>query len=162
MTLAGIQGANDRQDGDALDMALHPDFPDTGYVDAIYAVHPPEAAGLSGNDRRWVAATTTPAFRASGRKRPRVSCAPWAGSETLSIRGAGQDDGDVSGSGALESTDPSAVGEPASDRTFDADDVVVDGYRQAIQRCARARAAPSPPGPAARFTCPRATGPRST
>ncbi len=104
---------NNTGDRGLLDIALHPDFPNTPFLYAFYVVDPADTAGQTGNAGRdgagnrfaWVvryeadAATDFTTLK--------------AGSETILVGGAGQTLADISGNGAVNSTSNLTI--PASD-----------------------------------------------
>ena len=119
---------NDRQDRGLLDIALHPDFPAQPYLYAFAVIDPPGAAGETGN-----AAPDGGGNRYAHVLRMEVaddglSIVP--GSQTVLIGAAGRTYDDVSGRGAVDSTDPATVDVVSSERLFEDGDVVVEGLRQ--------------------------------
>lgn len=125
------ESVNTRQDRGLLDIALDPNFPNSPFVYAFYVVDPPEAASLGGNagrdggGNRYAHVVRFEADVATGF----TTAVP--GSQTILVGGAGRDYSDVSGGGAVDSTNPSTVDVPASDRIADdPGDVVVGGFTQ--------------------------------
>ena len=124
---------NDRQDRGLMDIALHPDFPNTPYVYAFYVVDPPEAASMSGNAGRDGGGNRYAYLSRFTADAANDHLTVVEGSEVVLVGGTGQSNEDIAGRGALDYTDPENVDLKASDRVYDPCDrtvVLENGYKQ--------------------------------
>ncbi len=106
---------NNIQDRGLLDIAMHPDFASNGYIYAFYVVDPADGAGLTGNagpdggGNRYSQLVRFTADPATGY----TTIIP--DSKVVLLGGAGQSLSDISGGGAIDSTNPSTSNPANSD-----------------------------------------------
>ncbi len=106
---------NNIQDRGLMDIAFHPDFEANPYVYAFYVVDPPGTAGETGNDgpdgggNRFAYVVR---FTADADNDYRTVV---PGSETILVGAAGQTLSDISGNGAVDSTNSANINVRASD-----------------------------------------------
>lgn len=124
------QQVNNAGDRGLLDVALHPDFANNPYVYAFFVVDPADtaatsgAAGADGVGNRYAHIVRYTADAATGYR----TIVP--GSEVVLIGGTGQSLADISGLGALNYTEIVNASGIASDRVTDANDRVINGFKQ--------------------------------
>ncbi|MGE0055529.1 MAG: PQQ-dependent sugar dehydrogenase, partial [Hyphomicrobium sp.] len=125
-TFIDISGqVNQAGDRGLLDIAVHPDFLQNPYIYAFYVVDPPDAgppggpAGQDGQGNRFSYLVRYTADAATGY----TTVVP--GSAVILLGGAGKSLSDISGGGALDSTDPANINLRASDV-----DPVTGAYKQ--------------------------------
>jgi glucose/arabinose dehydrogenase len=122
---------NSYADKGLIDIALHPDFPDTPYLYAFYTVDPPDAAAEGLLDQPGNRYSHLVRFTADAGK-DHIEVVP--GSAVVLMGNAGSSLDDINGGGRLDFATPEYADVPSSEQYVDPDDptppVVVDGFKQ--------------------------------